>query len=469
MPAQSFWFRRASVVTALVVLLTSCVDDTLTAPDALSPQVARSSAPTAEMVSVTDITVARLEGTRPYKVVYGGPEFGARAYIDRTYTYERLRPGSVYIQTANGDQASSGDDFLSFRIDRDAIVSVALFGGTWGNTLPDPPAWMDEFNRAWYPIKIVRPSGAAYDHWLFERRFPAGTVTLGGNRKDPGSDEPMYTVFIRPAPSPRSPYTPVKVPDLEIIRAISPTGTLAGAYSGRAAIWKDGMRTELGTLPGDGGSIALGINASGSVVGESIGVGRRRAFLWKAGVMMDLGTLGGPAAGARGINASGAVVGWSTNGDGHTRPFLWEEGEMTDLGSLGGAAGAAYAIANDGTVVGYSRTPRAARRAVIWKGGVMSRLDDGGLSSSAAHTIGPEGTIGGECGHLACIWREGRMTLIPVGKVARGIAADGTVVGDTGDLSRIADGFTWKDGGPGIQLEHAGGALPGQGRSARTA
>ena len=52
---------------------------------------------------------------------------------------------------------------------------------------------------------------------------------------------------------------------------------------------------DLGNLPGDDHIVALGINDSGQVVGDSSKASgsESHAFLWEGGVMSDLGTLGG--------------------------------------------------------------------------------------------------------------------------------------------------------------------------------
>src|SRR5262245_34043691 len=69
---------------------------------------------------------------------------------------------------------------------------------------------------------------------------------------------------------------------------------------------------DLGTLGGDDGATARGINNSGQVVGGSYSTstGQGHAFLWQSGTgMQDLGTLGGMGSGASSINNSGQVVG----------------------------------------------------------------------------------------------------------------------------------------------------------------
>lgn len=58
----------------------------------------------------------------------------------------------------------------------------------------------------------------------------------------------------------------------------------------------------------------MGINASGQVVGASVGPSGARAFLWQDGVMRDLNELAGPGLGgvlvsAQHINDAGVITG----------------------------------------------------------------------------------------------------------------------------------------------------------------
>jgi probable HAF family extracellular repeat protein len=94
--------------------------------------------------------------------------------------------------------------------------------------------------------------------------------------------------------------------------------------------------TDLGTINGSLNPVALGINASGEVVGASSvsGVPGTHAFFYSNGVMNDLGTLGGNSSAAWGINARGQVTGWSTTATGMLHAFITAPngGAMTDLG-----------------------------------------------------------------------------------------------------------------------------------------
>lgn len=102
----------------------------------------------------------------------------------------------------------------------------------------------------------------------------------------------------------------------------------------RAFLWQpfplpDGQTTIIGNLGGTR-AYALGINASGQVVGYSstFSFVEDRAFLWQNGQLIDLNTLipanpGWVLKGARAINDAGQIVGWGTpNGLGGNRAFL---------------------------------------------------------------------------------------------------------------------------------------------------
>jgi probable HAF family extracellular repeat protein len=122
---------------------------------------------------------------------------------------------------------------------------------------------------------------------------------------------------------------------------------------------------DLGTLPGDSTSVALGINPTSSygvqVVGYSYSAsGPTRAFLWQSSTgMIDLGTLGGTTSSAGGIDDAGEVTGGSRlNGDTVTHAFVWQSGVMTDLGTLGGTFSGGAAINATGQVAGVSGIPK---------------------------------------------------------------------------------------------------------------
>ena len=155
---------------------------------------------------------------------------------------------------------------------------------------------------------------------------------------------------------------------------------------------KNGVLTDLGTLPGDGNSSApLWISANGLIAGLSengetdplySGLPEVRAVLWERGTITDLGTLpaGGYQSEANAVNSAGQVVGsaLNTTPDANsmqaatfwlwaglappyayqTRAFLWDKQKgMQDLGTLPGGTDAQALLINErGEVVGNSYT-----------------------------------------------------------------------------------------------------------------
>ena len=80
---------------------------------------------------------------------------------------------------------------------------------------------------------------------------------------------------------------------------------------------KDGVTSDLGTLPGGASSFAYTINNSGLIVGQSqigsidplTGLPEAHACFWRKGEIVDLGTLGGTESNNNAVNDLGQVVG----------------------------------------------------------------------------------------------------------------------------------------------------------------
>jgi probable HAF family extracellular repeat protein len=120
-----------------------------------------------------------------------------------------------------------------------------------------------------------------------------------------------------------------------------------GAYSAtHAVLWQEGQPMDLGNIGGHGWNTPAFINNHGQIVGFANAGGdvvngqltiKFHAFLWtQERGMRDLGTLPGDALSeALGVNESGQVVGVSYGaGFSHPRGFLWQNGVMTDLNTL---------------------------------------------------------------------------------------------------------------------------------------
>ncbi|NUO72123.1 MAG: hypothetical protein HOQ10_05350 [Frateuria sp.] len=117
-----------------------------------------------------------------------------------------------------------------------------------------------------------------------------------------------------------------------------------GRFTARHAVmWEQGRIVRLGDLGGVAWNTPVAINQHGEVVGfanvpggATPGRFHEHAFLWTRGSgMRDLGTLPGDTRSqALGINDRGQVVGLSYGGTAGLRAFLWENGVMRDLNTL---------------------------------------------------------------------------------------------------------------------------------------
>ena len=141
---------------------------------------------------------------------------------------------------------------------------------------------------------------------------------------------------------------------------------LAGDQAADPFLWDGSKLVDMFT-EGNGGQFlsANVINDSGEIAGAAAFPNQPLdAALWKNGVVTDLGTLDGDCfSEAWSISESGQVGGVSVSCDGNTwRAFLWENGSMIDLNSLvssGAALQLIYAIGiNDrGEIAGTGVLP----------------------------------------------------------------------------------------------------------------
>ena len=209
-----------------------------------------------------------------------------------------------------------------------------------------------------------------------------------------------------------------------------------GATQAHAALWRNGMIQDLGTLGGPD-SAAYFVNERGQIAGQSLtnsipnattGFPTQDPFLWEKGRMTDLGSLGGTNGYSNSINNRGQVVGQSDlAGDQIAHAFLWDRGVLEDLGTLGGQYSSAYWINDAGEVTGYSALPGdQVFHPFFWKNGVMSDLGTvGGQPSGYAIGISSAGQVVGasyDCnlsGYHAFLWENGSIVdlnnLIPPG------------------------------------------------------
>jgi len=167
---------------------------------------------------------------------------------------------------------------------------------------------------------------------------------------------------------------------------------------------KGGALTDLGMLPGCGGSVATGINAFDHVVGYSTtSSGFDRATLWNGGSIADLGTLPGDVRSyARAINNKDQIAGTSDGPDGAHHAFLIANGAMYSLGTLGGLESAALGINDDGVVVGWSTASDGVQYPFRWSAATgMVAL---GTTSGSAYAVNVHGQVVGDTDGRAALW-----------------------------------------------------------------
>jgi len=156
--------------------------------------------------------------------------------------------------------------------------------------------------------------------------------------------------------------------------AVSPSSNNSHVF-----VYRNGAMTDLGTLPGTTSSRGSQINDAGQIVGTaSYPNGATHAFLYSAGAFTDLGTLPGATASfASGINDAGQVIGTSFNSAINTsHGFLYADGTMIDIGTLGGQNTYVAGINKAGQVVGNSSTATSpSGDAFLYANGVMVDLN----------------------------------------------------------------------------------------------
>ncbi len=189
----------------------------------------------------------------------------------------------------------------------------------------------------------------------------------------------------------------------------------------RAFQWKNGVLTDLGTLPLGYSSSAFWVNDAGLILGGSengkidplTGLPENIAVVWKDGEATRLGTLGGSFSFGNAMNNFGQVVGLALNtipdpfsflGLGtETRAFLWNNGVMRDLGTLGGPDGWAASINDFGQVAGWAYTNftlnpvtgTPTQHPFLWTNGTMHDLGTLGGTLGVVGSLAGSGSGGG--------------------------------------------------------------------------
>lgn len=125
------------------------------------------------------LTNIRADSGRDYEMAWTGLSVGTQHYTDRSYAITDVPAelnGLPFLRTANDDDRSAGHHQLSFHSDSDVTVYLGV-----DVRCTEPLAWMnvgqpDGFSDTGLIVATTDP-----DFRIYEKQFPAGPITLGGN------------------------------------------------------------------------------------------------------------------------------------------------------------------------------------------------------------------------------------------------------------------------------------------------
>lgn len=289
---------------------------------------------------------------------------------------------------------------------------------------------------------VAVPVGIAQDDNLHSARHHHYTLIDMGTFGGPNS----YFTNITPGRSLNNQGTATGSADTSV--ALSPPFCFYDCFAIHAFQWKEGIMTDLGTLPGIGASFPNYINAEGVVAGSSfnggydpvLGLPYFDAVLFKDGQVIDLGTFGGPLSYSAAINNKGEVVGFALNStpdsfdlgsscETYPMPtqmhaFIWQKEVLRDLGTLGGTDSCALFVNDRGQVTGVSFTnsiinPNTGLPTIhpfLWDDGNM--VDLGSLGGTLAFVgginnrgqVAGNSSLAGDLTFHAFIWEKGKLT-----------------------------------------------------------
>ena len=152
-----------------------------------------------------------------------------------------------------------------------------------------------------------------------------------------------------------------------------------------AYFWSAGTSVALENQTGERIGVR-GMNDRGWVVGESSLApdNLRRAALWRDGVLTDLGT--NSFSNAFDVNERGEIVGVLDDPTGRRRPFFWADGVLTRLEHVEGFFTAEPRINDRGDIAAFFSTGEGDLRAALWRPDRCPPTDDAG---PPPHDAGP--------------------------------------------------------------------------------
>ncbi|WP_347159338.1 hypothetical protein [Pontibacter chitinilyticus] len=159
----------------------------------------------AKVAPISEALVTNLAATTSKAYTLASLQVGEKMYTDRTYQITLVPApleGASLIRTANDDKWSTSTALLSFELTKPATVYVAY----------DPrasalPSWLSGWTKLSEKIGVNDSKISAVN--LYSKSFPAGVVTLGGNKASPAAGtENNYFVVVSQTALAATPVTP---------------------------------------------------------------------------------------------------------------------------------------------------------------------------------------------------------------------------------------------------------------------
>jgi probable HAF family extracellular repeat protein len=330
---------------------------------------------------------------------------------------------------------------------------------TFGNTDPSTLDYLTPPGEGPLSTSAAAPSATA--------RTAGGTLQAApsaGSRVAPAL-LPGALAANTSSPSGGYDFTTIDFPNAPSTQAlgINASGQIVGGYlpggpTFHGFLLSGGQYTTLDDPNGVGATTATGINASGQIVGGYVDAnGVQHGFLLTGG---QYTTLDDPNAvfgtGASGINASGEVVGFYVDANFGVHGFLLSGGQYTTLDDPNGILTEARGINASGQIVGVYVDANFGDHGFLLSGGQYTTLDDPNVGTSfpmtEAHGINDRGQIVGDyvdaTGAVVhgFLLSGGQYTTLdepntPFFTDALGINPSGKIVGNYYDANFVGHGF----------------------------
>jgi probable HAF family extracellular repeat protein len=245
---------------------------------------------------------------------------------------------------------------------------------------------------------------------------------------------------------------------ISLARGLSPTGQADSSQHSRTLIW-----TQL-DIPGAIGTVALGINSPGDIVGQyQTKVNEYHIFLIRGGVVTDIDPPGSDNSAGDGwavdINDAGAIVGkYKSADDSMVHGFLLEKGKHSTIDPPESVYTEAAGINPRGEIVGFYVAADGSNHGFHLYKGIFTTIDypDPTALGTLVAAPSPEGKMVGwyddaDANSHGFLLRDGVFTLFDfpnaVGKLPFGINASGEIIGSYSDDAGGFHGFLLRKGG----------------------